>query len=68
MRKNPRACVDTVDAGQREVPPMTTQPVFHLFYNAAVFLPMVGAMYLHLRPSRSEMGAMRCSCPAAAPS
>ncbi|GAA2704360.1 hypothetical protein ACFY2R_18715 [Micromonospora olivasterospora] len=34
----------------------------HLFYNAAVFLPMVVAMYFHLRPSRSEHELMRCSC------
>jgi hypothetical protein len=38
----------------------------HLFYNAVVFLPMVVAMYLHLRPNRSEMDAMTCSCLAVA--
>ena len=34
----------------------------HLFYNAAVFVPMVLAVYLHLRPHRSEFDAMVCSC------
>ncbi|WP_305788077.1 hypothetical protein [Symbioplanes lichenis] len=34
----------------------------HLFYNAVVFLPMVVAMYLHLRPSPAERDAMRCAC------
>jgi hypothetical protein len=34
----------------------------HLFYNAAVFLPMVAAVYLHLRPSRREFREMSCSC------
>jgi len=39
----------------------------HLFYNAVVFLPMVVAMYVHLRPTRREYEAMSCSCVAAAP-
>lgn len=34
----------------------------HLFYNAAVFLPMVVAMYLHTRPSAAEHATMRCAC------
>lgn len=34
----------------------------HLFYNAAVFAPMVVAMYLHARPDEAERRAMRCSC------
>jgi hypothetical protein len=38
----------------------------HLFYNAVVFLPMVVAMYLHMRPSRPEFDAMSCSCLAVA--
>jgi hypothetical protein len=27
-----------------------------------VFLPMVIAVYYHLRPSRTELAAMSCSC------
>ncbi|MFI7544667.1 hypothetical protein [Actinoplanes sp. NPDC049599] len=34
----------------------------HLFYNSVVFLPMVIAMYFHLRPSRAESRVMACSC------
>jgi hypothetical protein len=34
----------------------------HLFYNSVVFIPMVIAMYLHLRPNRTEAAAMACSC------
>lgn len=34
----------------------------HLFYNAAVFLPMVAGVYYHLRPSRREFREMSCSC------
>jgi hypothetical protein len=34
----------------------------HLFYNVAVFLPMVVAVYYHLRPSRAEYDVMSCSC------
>ncbi|MGW5668285.1 hypothetical protein [Micromonospora sp. NPDC003776] len=34
----------------------------HLFYNSIVFIPMVIAMYLHLRPRPSELEAMECSC------
>ncbi|WP_326563791.1 hypothetical protein [Micromonospora peucetia] len=34
----------------------------HLFYNTVVFVPMVIAMYLHLRPSAAETRLMSCSC------
>jgi len=34
----------------------------HLFYNSVVFLPMVIAMYLHLRPSPAEKAAASCTC------
>jgi hypothetical protein len=37
----------------------------HLFYNAIVFIPMVIAMYYHLRPKPEERTLMRCSCTAA---
>jgi hypothetical protein len=33
----------------------------HLFYNAVVFLPMLIAMYYHLRPPSGEPAA-ECSC------
>ena len=57
--------------GGASVPTSVLQLVFprvqlHLFYNAVVFLPMVIAMYLHLRPTRNEYDAMSCSCVAAA--
>lgn len=45
----------------------------HLFYNSVVFVPMLVAMYLHLRPNRRELDLMACSCvprtvvPAASP-
>ncbi|BCJ62508.1 hypothetical protein [Micromonospora endophytica] len=34
----------------------------HLFYNAVVFLPMLVAMYYHLRPDPRERAQMSCSC------
>jgi hypothetical protein len=34
----------------------------HLFYNALVLVPMLVAMYYHLRPSLPEAAIMRCSC------
>jgi hypothetical protein len=34
----------------------------HLFYNSVVFIPMVVAMYLHLRPNHDEWAAMPCHC------
>jgi len=38
----------------------------HLFYNTVVFIPMVIAMILHLRPSRPELERMTCGCVPAA--
>jgi hypothetical protein len=56
----------------RSAPTSLLQLVFprvelHLFYNAVVFLPMMVAMYLHVRPSRPEQRAMSCSCLATSP-
>jgi hypothetical protein len=34
----------------------------HLFYNSIVFIPMVVAVYLHLRPNERELQASSCSC------
>ncbi|MET8260591.1 hypothetical protein [Micromonospora sp. NPDC005205] len=34
----------------------------HLFYNTVVFLPMVIAIILHLRPNRAESALMACNC------
>jgi hypothetical protein len=34
----------------------------HLFYNSVVFIPMIIAMYLHLRPSPAEAAAAPCFC------
>ena len=34
----------------------------HLFYNSIVFLPMLVALYLHLRPAPAERAAARCTC------
>ncbi|MFY1636927.1 hypothetical protein ACN27F_27215 [Solwaraspora sp. WMMB335] len=34
----------------------------HLFYNSIVFIPMVIAMYLHVRPNQREHEQMACSC------
>jgi hypothetical protein len=34
----------------------------HLFYNAIVFVPMVVAMVLHMRPKPAERALMQCSC------
>ncbi|MFI6240469.1 hypothetical protein ACIBEF_11375 [Micromonospora sp. NPDC050795] len=34
----------------------------HLFYNTVVFLPMVIAIILHLRPNRAESALMTCNC------
>jgi hypothetical protein len=34
----------------------------HLFYNSIVFIPMMIAVYLHLRPNERELRAMSCSC------
>lgn len=51
----------------REVPVSIVQLIvprveLHLLYNAAVFLPMVIGMYLHLRPNRAERRQLSCSC------
>ncbi|MBM2614223.1 hypothetical protein JIG36_01465 [Actinoplanes sp. LDG1-06] len=51
----------------RPVPTSIAQLFFprvelHLFYNAVVFLPMVVAMYLHLRPTPEERAAALCAC------
>jgi hypothetical protein len=35
----------------------------HLFYNSIVFVPMVIAFYLHLRPNERELLATVCTCP-----
>jgi len=50
-----------------KVPTSIAQLVFprvelHLFYNAIVFVPMVVAMVLHLRPNPEERALMNCSC------
>ena len=34
----------------------------HLFYNTVVTIPMIVAMYYHLRPHFSEREEMQCSC------
>ncbi len=34
----------------------------HLFYNSIVFLPMIVAMYYHLRPNDREAEQMACGC------
>lgn len=34
----------------------------HLFYNSIVFIPMVIAIYLHLRPNERELQATSCGC------
>lgn len=39
----------------------------HLFYNTVVFVPMVIAMYLHLRPRAEERKLMSCTCAPALP-
>jgi len=38
------------------------RPELHLFYNAAVFFPMIVAMYYHMFPSAEEERQMQCSC------
>ncbi|MCG8925488.1 hypothetical protein [Lentzea sp. CC55] len=34
----------------------------HLFYNLIVFVPMVVALYFHMRPSPQDRAEMRCTC------
>jgi hypothetical protein len=51
----------------RSVPTSLLQVVFprvelHLFYNTVVFIPMVVAMVLHLRPDADEAKVSECSC------
>ena len=51
----------------KAVPTSILQLVFqrvelHLFYNSIVFIPMVIAVVLHLRPNQAEQLAMACSC------
>lgn len=50
-----------------KVPTSLLQLVFprvelHLFYNTVVTIPMAIGIWLHLRPSRSELKLMDCSC------
>jgi hypothetical protein len=51
----------------KAVPTSVLQLVFprvelHLFYNSVVFVPMMIAVYLHLRPSPAVQAQMACSC------
>ncbi|WP_329107758.1 hypothetical protein OG792_04975 [Micromonospora sp. NBC_01699] len=51
----------------KAVPTSVAQLVFprvelHLLYNTIVFLPMVVAMYYHLRPSPAERAQADCNC------
>jgi hypothetical protein len=39
-----------------------TRVELHLFYNSVVFIPMMIAMYHHLRPNVEELHAVQCSC------
>jgi hypothetical protein len=34
----------------------------HLFYNSIVFIPMLVAVYLHMRPNDRDRQAMSCGC------
>lgn len=34
----------------------------HLLYNALVFIPMLVAMYLHVRPPAADRAKMQCTC------
>ena len=34
----------------------------HLFYNTVVFVPMLIALYYHMRPSQAERDQMACRC------
>lgn len=50
-----------------KVPTSVAQVVFprvelHLFYNSIVFIPMMVAVYLHMRPNQRDLQAMSCSC------
>jgi hypothetical protein len=51
----------------KTVPTSVAQVIFprvelHLFYNSVVFIPMVVAVYLHLRPNARELSATTCIC------
>jgi hypothetical protein len=51
----------------KSVPTSVLQLVFprvelHLFYNSIVFIPMVIAVYLHLRPNARELAQTSCAC------
>lgn len=51
----------------RPVPTSLLQLVFarvelHLFYNSIVFIPMMIAVYFHLRPNQAEKQVMDCGC------
>jgi hypothetical protein len=51
----------------RPVPTSMLQLVFprvelHLFYNSIVFIPMMVAVYFHLRPNAAEQRAATCRC------
>ena len=51
----------------RPVPTSVLQLFFprvelHLFYNTIVFIPMVVAMVLHMRPNDAEVRRMACRC------
>ena len=53
----------------RPVPTSILQLVYprvelHLFYNSIVFIPMLVAVYFHLRPSPRERATMSCTCAA----
>ncbi|WP_348650531.1 hypothetical protein [Catellatospora sp. KI3] len=55
-----------------KVPTSVAQLIFprvelHLFYNTIVFLPMVVAMFLHLRPTPAERREAACTCAAPLP-
>ena len=51
----------------KSVPTSVAQTVFprvelHLFYNSIVFIPMMVAVCLHMRPNDRDRRAMSCSC------
>jgi hypothetical protein len=51
----------------RPVPTSVLQLIYprvqlHLFYNSIVFIPMVIAVYYHLRPRPSEQSVAHCGC------
>lgn len=41
---------------------MFSRAELHLFYNSVVFIPMMIAVYYHLRPNERELNAMVCQC------